>query len=80
MGKKTVHSIIADVLRSTGRPMTAQEVYDEIAAKGLYEFKAKSPIDIVRNALSRHSMQNTHNCASKNKCFSQLDDGRYENL
>ena len=80
MTRKTVHSVIAEVLISAGRPMTAQEVYDEISTKGLHEFKAKSPVGIVRNALSRHCVQNTHACASKHKCFNQLGDGRYESL
>lgn len=80
MTRITVASVITEVLITAGRPMTAQEVYDEITAKNLYEFKAKSPIGIVRNALSRHSVQNTHACASKHKCFSQREDGRFENL
>ena len=80
MARKTLHSVIADVLNFTGRPMTVQEVYDEITSKGLYDFKAKSPIGIVRNALSRHSVQNTHTCASKHKCFNRLSDGRYLGL
>ena len=80
MAKKTVGSVIAEVLSAADRPMTPQEVYDEIVAKNLYEFNSKSPVGIVRNAMSRHSVQNTHTCASKNKLFSQSSDGRYKNL
>ena len=80
MAKKTVGSVIAEVLSSAGHPMTPQEVYDEIVTRGLYEFNSKSPVGIVRNAMSRHSVQNTHSCASKNKKFNLLPDGRYENL
>lgn len=78
MARKTVASVITEVLTAAGRPMTAQEIYDEITTKNLYEFKAKSPVGIVRNALSRHSVENTHSCASKHKCFRHADNGRYE--
>ena len=80
MARKAVHSVITEVLSAAGRPMTAQEVYDEICIRSLYEFNAKSPIGIVRNALSRHSVQNQHTCASKHKRFSRLPDGRFECL
>ena len=80
MAKKTVGSVIAEVLSAADRPMTPQEVYDEIVAKNLYEFNSKSPVGIVRNAISRHSLQNTHRCASKNKLFSKSPEGRYKHL
>lgn len=80
MAKKTLAVVIAEVLQKHGAPMTAAEVYETIASARLFEFNSKDPLGIVRNALSRHSEQNQHTCASKNKCFSQQPDGRYRVL
>jgi hypothetical protein len=77
MARKTLASVISDVLAATGAPMTAAEVHTAISAGNLFEFNSKDPIGIVRSALSRHSVENQHSCSSKVKHFSQLADGRY---
>ena len=80
MAKKTLATVIAEVLTTHGSPMTAAEVHSAITNGNLFEFNSKDPIGIVRNALSRHSVENQHSCASKAKHFSQLSDGQYEKL
>ncbi len=60
--------------------MTAQEVYEAIRQRELFEFKAKEPFSVVRNSLSRHSVENTHSCASKNKYFQRVDGTKYKVL
>ncbi len=80
MAKKTLAIVITEVLQAHPQPMTAAEVYEKIASARLFEFNSKDPLGIVRNALSRHSEQNQHTCASKNKCFDQLPDGRFRLL
>ena len=57
--------------------MTAREIYEAIAARELYEFKAKDPFGIVRNTLSKKSVENTHSCASKEKLFTRVDKARF---
>jgi len=74
---KTLASVITDVLQAKGSPMSAAEVYAAINGNNLFEFNSKDPLGIVRNAMSRHSIENQHSCASNQKCFSQLPDGRY---
>lgn len=66
---------------TTGRksaPMTVSDVYDSIIRGNLCAFNSKDPVGIVRNALSRHSVENQHSCSSKSKHFSQLPDGTYQ--
>ena len=77
MAKKTLASVITEILQAKGLPMSAAEVYAAITGSNLFEFNSKDPLGIVRNALSRHSIENQHSCASKKKCFSQLPDGRH---
>jgi hypothetical protein len=53
--KKAIHQIAAEILAAEKRPMTAEEIYEIIASKGLYEFKAQSPKSVLKNQLRRHS-------------------------
>ena len=80
MAKKTLAVVITEVLSANGKPMTTAEVYEKIVSGQHFEFQSNDPLGIVRNALSRHRIENQHSCASKNKCFSQLPDGRYRVL
>ena len=80
MAKKILAVVITEVLSANGKPMTAAEVYEKIVSGPHFEFQSKDPLGIVRNALSRHSVENQHSCASKNKCVSQQPDGRYRVL
>ena len=77
MAKKTLATVIMDVLTAHGIPMTAAEVHSAITKGNLFAFNSKDPVGIVRSALSRHSVENQHSCASKKKHFSQLPDGKY---
>ncbi len=80
MAKKTLAAVIVEVLAAHGSPMTAAEVYSAINKGNLFTFNSKDPIGIVRSTLSRHSVENQHSCASKNKHFNQSSDGRYRVL
>jgi hypothetical protein len=77
VAKNTLATVIVEVLTAHGAPMTALEVYSGIIKGNLFAFNSKDPVGIVRSALSRHSVENQHSCASKTKHFSQLSDGRY---
>ena len=77
MAKKTLATVIVEVLTAHGAPMTAAEVHSAITKGNLFEFNSKDPVGIVRSALSRHSVENQHSCASKAKHFNQLPDGKY---
>lgn len=77
MAKKTLTTVIVEVLTEYGAPMTAAEVHSAITKDNLFAFNSKDPVGIVRSALSRHSVENQHSCASKSKHFNQLPDGKY---
>ena len=77
MAKKTLATVIVDVLTANGAPMTAAEVFASIIKGNLFAFNSRDPVGIVRSALSRHSIENQHSCASKTKHFSRLPDGKY---
>ena len=53
MAKKTLATVIVEVLTAHGIPMTAAEVYAAISKGNLFEFNSKDPVGIVRSALSR---------------------------
>ena len=50
----TILEACTEVLRKAKRPLTAEEICSEIRRLGLYEFKAKDPLSIVRGTLRRH--------------------------
>ena len=52
--KKAIHQVAADILAEHKRPMTADEIYEVISSRELYEFKAKSPKGVLRSQLRRH--------------------------
>ncbi len=78
MAKKTLAIVIVEVLTAHGSPMTATEVHSAISKGNLFEFNSKDPVGIVRSALSRHSVENQHSCASKTKFFGKTKDNRYQ--
>jgi hypothetical protein len=77
MTKKTLATVIVEVLTAHGAPMTAAEVHAAIIKGNLFAFNSKDPVGIVRSALSRHSVENQHFCSSKTKHFNQFPDGKY---
>jgi hypothetical protein len=67
------------VLRDAGRPLSSAEIYEAIKAKGLYEFKAKDPANIVRGQLRRHC-HNVKSPGARIKYFEQTADGNFRLL
>lgn len=49
----TIVEAIKKVLESSTDGMTAQKIYDEIVANGLYSFGAKNPVGVVNSQLRR---------------------------
>lgn len=75
--KPNLATVISEVLRDAGKPMTADAIFSVLESKSLYEFNSKNPSGIVRSCLSRHSAENTSPNASKRKVFTQKSDGTY---
>ena len=75
MTKKTLAMVILDVFKTQTEPMTANDVYQQIACRRLWEFQSRDPVGIVRNALSRHGLENQHSCASQDTYFRQIATG-----
>ena len=79
MAKATIHQVIANVLRDAGKPLSSTEIYEAIKSKGLYEFKAKDPSNIVRGQLHRHCV-NVKSPGARIKYFEQTADGNFKLL
>ena len=75
--KKAIHEVISEVLRTADGPLSSREIYDEIVRRGLYEFKAKDPANIVRGQLRRHCAGVKKSGGSGIDYFSMTDDGRF---
>lgn len=75
--KKSIHQVAADVLKENGRPMTAAEIYADIAEKGLYEFKAKNAESVLRSQLRRHTKNITVANQAKECVFLIGNDDRF---
>jgi hypothetical protein len=65
------------VLRQSGRPLTAAEVYEAIKARGLYSFKAKQPTQIVLQQLRRHCTDVGGKSGSPTKYFARAGVNSY---
>jgi len=43
--KRAIHQVALDIIKEHGRAMTAQEVYQIMVDRNLYQFNAKNPGD-----------------------------------
>jgi hypothetical protein len=77
-GGHTVVGAIVEVLRSTGGPMTAEEITEAIRKKHLYNFKAAEPAHIVRTQIRRRTEGLSMRAAAETKRFALTTDGRYD--
>ncbi|GAA5509124.1 HTH domain-containing protein [Novipirellula caenicola] len=75
--KKAIHQVAADVLKASGKPMSAAEIYEVISEKGLYEFKAKNAASVLRSQLRRHTKNIAVANQAKECLFTQTEDGRF---
>lgn len=51
-GRTTILDAVSRVVDEV--PRTAAEIYDLIIARGLFEFKARDPVAIIRAAIRKH--------------------------
>lgn len=72
-----IHRAIAKVLQAAERPLTAEEIYNQIVAWGLYRFLARDPFHVVESQLRRHCDNLNFPSARRKKYFTRLDGGRY---
>ena len=78
--KKTIHQVAADILAEQGQPMSVEQIYEIVVARGLYEFKAKNPMSVLRSQLHRHSNNDTSRNKAKRQVFEVTADGRFKLL
>lgn len=77
--KQAIHQVAAQVLSESKRGMTVDEIYETIIAKGLYEFKAKSPKSVLRSQLRRHAgATGPQDKTGTTATFRIITDGRFE--
>lgn len=75
--KKAIHQVAADILAEHKQPMTADEIYEVIISRELYEFKAKSPKGVLRSQLRRHCKSESPAQASSAPTFVISPDGHF---
>lgn len=51
----TISDAAQKVLSEKGAPMSTDDIYKTIVAQGLYEFKAKDPIAVLKRTLRQRS-------------------------
>lgn len=75
--KKAIHEVAAEILAEQNQPMTADEIYEVIASKNLYVFKAQSPRSVLRSQLRRHSANISSPNQAKDLKFNLSPDGKF---
>lgn len=79
--KFTIISAALDVLSSSNRVMSIEEIYKEIVDKSLYSFHAQNPLNVLRIEVRRHSVGIDFPTASKKKYFIYDEtNGKYSAL
>ncbi|MEO8498785.1 MAG: winged helix-turn-helix domain-containing protein [Planctomycetota bacterium] len=78
--KKAIHQVAAKILAEQGQPMSVEQIYEIVVARGLYEFKAKSPMSVLRSQLYRHSNNDTSRNKAKVQSIEITADGRFKLL
>lgn len=69
--------VIEQILAKSARFLTVDEVYAAVVEDERFVFRSGNPRGIVRNCLSRHSLENLHSCASARKLFARNSSGAY---
>lgn len=73
----TIADAVVTAMKAHRAPLTAKEAYDIIIAKGLYEFRAKNPVQVVLAQIRRHCEGIDLPNPSPNKFFCRVDDKRF---
>ena len=77
MKKQTICSAAIEALEKNNKPLSAQSIFDYITKNNLYDFKAKSPLSILKSELRKHSEGITLPLKARVKYFQLLNDGNY---
>ena len=75
--KPTIPNAIAAVLKASSVPMSANEIYQGIISRSLYQFNSDAPLSIVRSQLRRRCMGLEFPTAEPVKLFSMAENGKY---
>lgn len=77
MPKRTIKQAIKAILEVNGKPLSPQEIYEQILEKNLYRFRAEFPLSIIRTQIRRHCEGVDFPSARPDKYFIQTKDGKY---
>jgi TIR domain-containing protein/HB1/ASXL restriction endonuclease-like protein with HTH domain len=78
--KRTIVDAIRQVMKAEGNPMTPREVYYSTIREGLYDFKAKEPIQVVASQIRKHCTGKDAKSYAGTKFFQPAGNGRYQLL
>jgi restriction system protein len=77
MIKRTIREAAIEALKRSGKPLSANEVYNFIIEHDLYRFNAENPENIVKVEIRRHCEGVEFPTANPNKFFKILLNGTY---
>lgn len=73
----TIIDSIKEVMRSQGSPLTANEAYQGIVERKLYEFHAKNPAQVVQMQIRRHCEGVDFPAAASTKHFRRVGENKF---
>lgn len=76
----TIASAALEVLESVAKPMSKEEIYGHIIERGLFEFGAKKPINVLNVELNRHCEGTSYSQAPSSKFFGKSKAGLFFSL
>jgi hypothetical protein len=76
----TIIEAAISVLKTAGRPLSADEIYFEICRNNLFAFRAQDPKAILKAQLRKNCLEFTGKSASQKPKLRQLSDKKYQVL
>ena len=76
----TIIDAALTVLKKANKPMSADEIYNEICASSLFEFKAQDPKAILKAQLRKNCLGFTGKSAAEKPRLKQLADKKFQAL
>jgi len=74
----TIAQVAWRLLLESHRPMTVDEIYQNICARNLYDFNTSEPLTVLREQIRRHCSSLERGISYEPTLFKALSQGKYE--
>lgn len=73
----TIYEAAIQAMQEVGKPLSIREVYELILERGLYDFKAQYPLNVVQGIIRRHTENINASWSSPDRYFLRVEGGKF---